>query len=506
VSLKTVEGDRLLALVTSAIALLEKLGDDRVLLAQLPEAERKRLLEASSRLANPSREDRRRIQKRFRLLDRDAERAHDAAQTSATGIRATRTFVTPQKQLLPVREVFEPAEQRAQLKRPRACYVCKTKFTELHFFYDALCPPCAALNYGKRLQTHPLDGKVALVTGARVKIGYQAALILLRAGARVVVTTRFVNDCAERFAREPDHAAFSPRLQIFGIDLRHAPSVELLCAHLCQTLPRLDVLINNAAQTVRRPAGFYAHLLERERVVPAALPEAIAQTVAAHHAFARTVAPADGQLALRSQLSALGVLGAAELSQAQLLPDDATSGAHFPEGLLDGDRQQVDLRDHNSWRMKAADVSLPELVEVHLVNTIAPFIFNARLRPLMAATAGRDKHIVNVSAMEASFSRRLKTDKHPHTNMAKAALNMMTRTSASEYACDHIFMNSVDTGWVTDEDPLIHVSRKQRVHEFFPPLDSVDGAARVLDPLFSGLRTGAHLFGRFFKDYREAEW
>ncbi len=500
------ETDQLLSLVKSAVELLERLAADRALLAELPAAERTRLLEASSRLANPSRNDRRRLQKRFRLLDRTSERAHDAALSAATGLRATRSFVTPQKQLLPVREVFEPAERPAPLKRPRACYICKAKFTELHFFYDALCPPCAALNYEKRQQAVPLEGKVALVTGARVKIGYQAALILLRAGAQVVVTTRFVNDCAERFAREPDHAAFSPRLQIFGIDLRHAPSVELLCAHLCRTLPRLDVLINNAAQTVRRPAGFYAHLLERERVPPAALPEALASTVAAHHAFARAVAPGDGQLALRSQLSALGVLGAAELSQAQLLPDDTASGAHFPEGLLDGDRQQVDLRDANSWRMKAADVSLPELVEVHLVNTIAPFLFNARLRPLMAGTPGRDKHIVNVSAMEASFSRRKKTDKHPHTNMAKAALNMMTRTSAAEYAEDHIFMNSVDTGWVTDEDPLIHVSRKQRVHEFFPPLDSVDGAARVLDPLFSGLKTGGHVFGRFFKDYRETEW
>ena len=105
----------------------------------------------------------------------------------------------------------------------------------------------------------------------------------------------------------------------------------------------------------------------------------------------------------------------------------------------------------------------------------------------MMKSGARDNHVIHVSAMEASFSRKKKTDKHPHTNMAKAALNMMTRTSAAEYAADGIFMNSVDTGWVTDEDPLHHAARKQRTHDFHAPLDSIDGAARVLDPLFAGL-------------------
>jgi NAD(P)-dependent dehydrogenase (short-subunit alcohol dehydrogenase family) len=108
--------------------------------------------------------------------------------------------------------------------------------------------------------------------------------------------------------------------------------------------------------------------------------------------------------------------------------------------------------------------------------------------------------------MEGQFYRRWKTDKHPHTNMAKAALNMMTRTSAIDYVRDGIHMNSVDTGWVTDEDPVHHAARKQRDHGFHPPLDIVDGAARIVDPLLAGVNTGTHVWGLFLKDYKPAPW
>ena len=143
----------------------------------------------------------------------------------------------------------------------------------------------------------------------------------------------------------------------------------------------------------------------------------------------------------------------------------------------------MDLRDRNSWRLLMAEVPSVELLEVHLVNAIAPFIINARLKPLMLRAPEQDKHIVNVSAVEGQFYRRFKTTRHPHTNMAKAALNMMTRTSAADYHADGIHMNSVDTGWITDEDPEEIAARKTAEHRFHPPLDSVDGAARIVDPI-----------------------
>jgi NAD(P)-dependent dehydrogenase (short-subunit alcohol dehydrogenase family) len=394
-----------------------------------------------------------------------------------------------------------------ELKKARNCYTCKRDYNRLHDFYDSLCPECAELNWSKRNQTADLTGRTALVTGARVKIGYQAAIKLLRAGARVIAATRFPRDAATRYAAEPDFEQWRDRLVVQGLDLRHTPSVVALADHLVATEDRLDFLLNNACQTVRRPPEFYRHLMEAEQARHAELPESARVVLESYEELRRAGAGAAELLAAGAGSALPGLERSAELSQVPLLPEDVDGPpALFPEGRLDADLQQVDLREVNSWRLKLHEVPVVELLEVHLVNAVAPYVLNSRLKPLMLKVTTPDKHVVNVSAMEGQFYRTFKTDRHPHTNMAKAALNMMTRTSAADYVKDGIHMTSVDTGWITDEDPVAHAERKKIEQGFHPPLDHVDAAARICDPVFHGFLTGHHYWGVFLKDYRPVRW
>ncbi|RQV92945.1 MAG: SDR family oxidoreductase [Calditrichaeota bacterium] len=501
--------------IKQSIALLEDLVNNKELFVNLPEEQRIALLKVTGKLSRPDRDEIRQRNKTVKSLRQKALVEKNRRAREATGIRAARqnpVFTAPK----PLKADSTKEVKTEELTSPRNCYICKKEYTRLHFFYDSLCKKCADLNYKKRFQTAPLDGQTALITGARIKIGYQAALMMLRAGARVIVTTRFPADAALRYSREEDYPKWSDRLHIYGLDLRHTPSVELFARYVEQTYDRLDLLINNAAQTVRKPPGFYAHLMENEKKSINELPENAGRLLSHYENFKiklktfctpETVEESRLPVTWNDHGPGIGIRESARLSQIPYGDDlSLTAEEVFPEGKLDADLQQVDLRKINTWRLRLGEVSPVEMLEVQLVNSVAPFVLCNRLLPLMKRDYTGQKHIVNVTAMEGKFFRFKKDERHPHTNMAKAAINMLTHTSAADLAKHGIYMNAVDTGWVTAEDPEELARFKQTVHDFQPPLDIVDGAARVCDPFFDGILTGKHRYGKFFKDYSPIDW
>jgi NAD(P)-dependent dehydrogenase (short-subunit alcohol dehydrogenase family) len=412
---------------------------------------------------------------------RDAILAADQAVTEATATGAPGR-IDDETAGIPLRSNTVGASAGVLLQ-PRGCYVCKKRYTHVDAFYHQLCPDCAVINHARRDARTDLTGRRALLTGGRAKIGMYIALRLLRDGADLTITTRFPHDAVRRFTAMPDSSDWLHRLRVVGLDLRDPAQVSAL-AEAVADRGSLDILINNAAQTVRRSPGSYSAIAAAENE---ALP--------------------DGPLPELEYFGTAGKSPAAALTSGvpHLTPQQVTEMALTArQTQIDAGGLVPDTASTNSWSDRVHEVDPLELLEVQLCNVTAPFILVSRLREAMKKSPHPRRYVVNVSAMEGIFKRGYKGAGHPHTNMAKASLNMLTRTSAADMFTDGILMTSVDTGWITDERP--HPT-KMRLHEegFHAPLDLVDGAARVYDPIVRG-ELGEDVYGCFLKDYRPVDW
>ncbi len=454
------------------------------------------------------------VKERRRKDRREAILAHDRAVTAATATGAP-SRIDDETAGVPL-STDTTGQTAGVLRQPRGCYICKQRYTEVDAFYHQLCPSCAARSHAKRDARTDLTGRRALLTGGRAKIGMYIALRLLRDGADTTITTRFPHDAVRRFAAMPDSADWLHRLRVVGLDLRDPAQVVALAESVAARGP-LDILINNAAQTVRRPPGSYSAIAaaESEPLPGGPVPEVEYLGGPSAHTTALAVAAATvPDLSGAVQATSTGAELAATMQAAAVTPHAVTAlaltgGSITDDALaafsaIDAGGLVPDLAATNSWSDKVHEVGPLELLEVQLCNVTAPFILVSRLREAMLRSSFPRRYVVNVSAMEGIFQRGYKGAGHPHTNMAKAALNMLTRTSAEDMFADNILMTSVDTGWVTDERP--HPTKVRLAGEGFKaPLDLVDGAARVYDPIVRGER-GEDLYGCFLKDYAPVPW
>ena len=396
--------------------------------------------------------------------------------------------------------IVDVGKSQTEKETRRRCYMCHKKNEKK--VDSSTCLGCSNLNKSMREARIDLTGRFAIVTGGRVKIGLEVALRLLRDGCTVIATSRFPSSAMRRYSFEPDYTTWSHRLQIFGLDLQDLGSILKFVEFAKSTVPHLDILINNAAQTLWRPSQFYRDVLDYE-ASQADRPHPSVHPTPSIPSLSTSAFPCDP---LHSQSeSTSDDLNANENCRKKLciLPpaDSQDCPCFFPPNLKDEEGQQIDLRPSNSWTSSLGDVPLQELLQALSINSVAPFLLVSRLKPLLLRSPHARKFVVNVSAMEGQFGRATKGHCHPHTNMAKAALNMLTRTSGLELKLDGIYMSAVDTGWCTDERP----EKEQRGFEV--PLTCEDGAARVYHPLLHGLQTDKTPdFAVFLKDFKPHPW
>ena len=524
------------------------------------------------------------------------------------------------------------------LNQSKRCYVCKHRYHNIHSFYDSLCVKCGDFNMNQRSKYKSMDltNKICIVTGGRIKIGYEMVLMLLRCNATVIATTRFPNYAIKKYSNEKDFDKFQNRLIIYGLDLCSLNQIDQFINYISKKFKKIDILINNAATTIRRSKEFYTHLIEMEHKQ---LPKNLENQIVPFNNCNENDNQSGSNSATNHLPSVRSIMSDSDSNINKPLMLNCSSNSNCKNSIQNDDEdnkeeimnhvidtigihdehgQLISLDNSNSWTTKIGQINPLETMETIMVNQFSPLMLINKLTPLLSRKntiiehiddnknmstcnnsndcnsnnnlskrsnrfekkmrkmdknlndscdddkddfyeANKDEmnfskynphpdiddrsYVINVSSMEGCFNH-FKQGTHVHTNMAKAALNMSTRTLGRSMAFEHnCFIVSVDTGWVTDELPLkerIKSKMYQYKHQdidttctlsnsnsnsnsndqnddtndttleakdfvFHPPLDEIDGAARVLHPIFQGMQ-GNPMFGIFLKDYRKIDW
>ncbi|EFA86153.1 hypothetical protein PPL_00715 [Heterostelium album PN500] len=396
-------------------------------------------------------------------------------------------------------------------KLKKRCYQCEQALEDIP---HPLCQACEYTNLAKLNQWDSISyfddedtiykaGKYAIVTGARNKIGFQTALRLLRSGYHVLVTTRFPHTAYQNYISETDNCRWIGRLQIYGIDFRHLPSVNKFIQYVLKNIPRLHILINNAAQTIRRPRAYYQTIVEEESRLKKEVYKYIVVS-SKENVNHLSLVPVNNRL-----------LDSSEMSQIIVHKDDEEQENRklFPEDMVDEHGDQLDMRSKTTWNNSIEEISMEEMLEVQLINVTVPFMLMSQLAPLMTTPTVSAKntvkqiedwsYIINVSSPEGSFQKdsfNLSSGYHVHTNMAKASLNMMTLSTSEQYIKKRIFVCAVDPGWITK------MTTNAKPNGTEAPLSAQDGAARILDPIYSHINNHQTKHGILYKHFLPTQW
>ena len=399
------------------------------------------------------------------------------------------------------------------------CYICKHKLgiNDVHEHYGNLCKKCGDYNYSFRTMKLDFSGRIAIVTGGRIKIGLEIVKKLLSYGCKVITTSRFPKHTLFTYKEDPDYEIWKNNLIIYPIDFRFIESTVNFVNFIKTKFSHIDILINNAAQTIRRTTDYYKDLLPIEKkelnneddkkIIKAdflSLEKQLSEDFSEKKELTNSLESLiKTNKTEYKEIWPLSVLA----SQLKIMEEKEQPKLY----LIGGDGQPYDFsKGKNSWNFEIDEIPFQEFLEVQLINCWTPYYLCSKLKPLMITSPFEDRYIVNVTAVEGIFNH-FKKSTHVHTNMAKASLNMLTRTCGKYFEKDKIYMTCVDTGWVSsmgEVNKMIDNDTKEKAENEMElvPLDELDGAMRVLHPIIEGIKNKKYYSGILLKDYVKSKW